>query len=273
MTTIAHISDLHFGTEDPAIAAALLAELDGTSVPIPTLVAISGDLTQRAKQGELTLARAFLDRLCVPYVVVPGNHDIPLYNLYARLTDGLRRYRTLITSDLTPSYSDDVIAVAGVSTPHGFTFKEGRISPAQAAAACAQLVGGHRRWKIVVAHHPLVVPEGADDRDRVEGADAALIAFRRAGVNLILTGHLHAAFTTDAAMRSEDHRIIKVHAGTCVSTRTRGEPNSYNRLTFDGDDVSIQVRVWQQSRFVDGAEKAYRRAPAGSGSPVVEKLS
>ena len=107
MTTLAHISDLHLGTEDPAIAAALLAELDGTTSPAPALVAVSGDLTQRARDQELRLARTFLDRLPGPYLVVPGNHDIPLYNVFARFTDGLRRYRELITRDLVPAFADD----------------------------------------------------------------------------------------------------------------------------------------------------------------------
>ncbi len=273
MTTIAHISDLHFGTEDPAIHAALLAELDGTSVPAPTLVAVSGDLTQRARTREFRLGRAFLDGLRVPYLVVPGNHDVPLYNLFARFLDGLGRYRELITSDLAPSYSDDVLAVVGVSTPHGFTMKDGKITPEMTAGACAQLASADRRWKIVVAHHPLVVPDGAEDGDRAEGAEVALAAFGRVGVNIILTGHLHVAFTADAAMRSDDHRIVNVHAGTCISTRTRGEPNSYNRISFDGDDVTIRVRVWRETQFVDGAEKAYRRAAAWSGPPVLEKLT
>ncbi|CAN5732131.1 metallophosphoesterase [soil metagenome] len=273
MTTIAHISDLHFGTEDPAIHAALLAELDGVTVPAPTLVAISGDLTQRAREREFELGRVFLDRLRAPYLVVPGNHDLPLYNVFARLTDGLRRYRTMITSDLTPSYTDEVMAVVGVATPHGFTIKDGRISAAQTAEACARLGPDDGRWKIVVAHHPLVVPEGAEDGDRADGADAALVTFRHAGINMILTGHLHVAFNTDAAMRSDDHRVINVHAGTCMSTRTRGEPNSYNRITFVGDEVTIRLRTWRESQFVDGTEKVYRRVGRASGAPEIQKLT
>lgn len=75
---------------------------------------------------------------------------------------------------------------------------------------------------------------------------------------MILTGHLHISFSDDA-MRDEAHRMIAVHAGTCTSTRTRGEPNNYNRITFDGDEVTVLVRMWNGTAFVDGDHKIYRR--------------
>ena len=76
---------------------------------------------------------------------------------------------------------------------------------------------------------------------------------------MILTGHLHVSFSDDAAKRDESHRIISVHAGTCISTRTRGEPNNYNRITFDGDEVTVLVRAWDGTAFIDGDSKTYRR--------------
>src|SRR6185503_4874141 len=106
MRTVAHISDLHFGREDPVVAAALLAELDGTSAPLPSLVAISGDLTQRARPEQLCAARDFLDLLPGPYVVVPGNHDVPLYDLFARFFRPLERYRRYLGEPLMPLHVD-----------------------------------------------------------------------------------------------------------------------------------------------------------------------
>jgi hypothetical protein len=94
-------------------------------------------------------------------------------------------------------------------------------------------------------------------------------AFRKAGVHMILTGHLHVSFSEDVAVRDAEHRLISVHAGTCISSRTRGEPNSYNRITVDGDEVTVMVRAWNGSRFVDGNHKTYRR---GSRTPELEKV-
>jgi 3',5'-cyclic AMP phosphodiesterase CpdA len=261
MKVIAHLSDPHFGTEDPAVEAALLGELDGTNGPRITLAAISGDLTQRAKPSQFRAARAFLDRLHCPYLVVPGNHDVPLYNLFARLSDPLGRYRDVITKDLAPTFTDDTLAVAGIATAHGLTIQDGRITREQIDDARAYFADARSQWKIVVAHHPFHGPDIAES-DLSDGAGAALAAFRSAGVHLILTGHLHVAYNGESAMRDEEHRIISVHAGTCMSRRTRGEPNNYNRITFDGNEVTIQLRAWDGTKFVDDHAKTYQRSTA-----------
>ncbi len=263
MKIVAHISDPHFGTENPAVLAGILDEVEGAS-----FVALSGDLTQRARGEQFRAARAFLDRLTCPYLVVPGNHDVPLYNVVRRFLKPLGRYCAEITENLAPSYIDDTLAVAGVATAHGLTMKGGRIAGDQIAAATASLAGATTQWKVIVAHHPFVAPERAQG-DVVDHADVALAAFRKVGVHLILTGHLHISFSDDAAMRDDEHRTISVHAGTCMSTRTRGEPNSYNRITFDGDEVAVLVRTWNGTKFVDGQQKMYRR---GKRSATIEKI-
>lgn len=255
MKLLAHISDPHFGSEDPVIAAALAAELATVS-----LVLVSGDLTQRAKEPQFHAARAFLDALPSPYLVVPGNHDIPLYDVWNRFLHPLDRYRTIITDDLMPHHLDDELLVVGLNTAHSFTFKHGKVTVDQATAAAALFAGHPDRFKILVCHHPFVLPSHRHPRDLVDGADAALPILRDAGVELICTGHLHIAFASDAAgFRDERREIIAVHAGTCISTRTRGEPNGYNRLVLDGDLLTIQQRVWNGQAFADGPHKTYRR--------------
>ena len=260
MRIIAHISDLHFGTEDPAVAAALFDELSGVTAVRPSLIAISGDLTQRAREHQFRAARAYLDRLPVPYLVVPGNHDVPLYDVWNRLLHPLDKYRRFITSSMMPVHVDDDLAVVGINTAHGLTFKDGRITRELAERAAAALANQGRRWKAIVAHHPFVGPAGGPAGDRVDGAVDALPILQAAGIEMILTGHLHVAYAPDAAgFRSDDHTIIAVHAGTCMSTRTRGEPNGYNTLAIDGDEITLVNRVWDGTRFVPAATKTYRR--------------
>lgn len=259
MRTIAHISDLHFGTEDDTVSEALVHELDGTSRPLPSVVAISGDLTQRARPGEFRAAKAFLDGLRVPHVVVPGNHDVPMFNLYERFAHPLRRYCDQITDDLSPLYADDELAIVGVTTAHGFTIKGGRITKDAIDRACAQLSAHPAAWKLIVAHHPFLIPEGGDAADLVDNAQDAIDAFRATGVDLLLGGHLHLAYSDDVAFRDRARRIVAVAAGTAISTRLRGHPNSYNALAFDGDEVTVTNRVWDGSAFVDGDVKKYRR--------------
>jgi len=99
MRTIIHVSDLHFGRVNPAILSPLVAFIRGAR---PDLVAVSGDLTQRARTREYLAAREFLRSIPFPQIVVPGNHDVPLHNLFSRFVRSLDRYRRYITEDLQP---------------------------------------------------------------------------------------------------------------------------------------------------------------------------
>jgi 3',5'-cyclic AMP phosphodiesterase CpdA len=273
MRTIAHVSDLHFGTEDRRVADGLLADLDGTAAAKPSVVAISGDLTQRATAEQFKAARVFLDKLPVPYIVVPGNHDVPLYDLFSRFFRPLGRYKKYITRDLMPTFFDEEMAVIGAATAHGLTIKDGKISHDQLVAICQRVAPHPTHWKILVTHHPFLVPEKVPDRDRVDGADAALPHLEGCGIDVILTGHTHIAHMSEPAFRTEDRKIVCVNSGTSISTRTRGEPNGYNRLVFDGDELAITHRVWNGVRFVDGPIKAYRRGPGRDATFEVAPVS
>lgn len=259
MRIVAHVSDLHFGTEVAEVAEALLRDLDGSTAPLPALVAISGDLTQRAKKGEFKACRAFLDRLPGPFLAVPGNHDLPLYNVVARFGDPLERYRRWIDDSEMPTFADGEIAVAGLVTPRSFKAKGGRITRSQAEHSCAYFSSRSERWKLIVAHHPLVLPEDAPDEDRVDGAETALRSFERCEVDLILTGHLHIASANVSAFRNDRHTIVSLHSGTSISDRLRGEANGYNRIVLDGEEMTITHRVFDGVRFVDGGTKCYRQ--------------
>src|SRR5688572_8134674 len=122
MRTIAHVSDLHFGASDARVVAALIATINDLR---PDVVAVSGDLTQRARRWQFREARAFLDRLPGPQIVVPGNHDIPLYNPFYRFASPLQRFRDYITEDLNPYFCDSEIALIGANTTRSFTIKDG----------------------------------------------------------------------------------------------------------------------------------------------------
>lgn len=270
MKLVAHISDLHFGAHDPVIAATLLDELNGRSGARAELVVISGDLTQRARRLQFAQARGFLRALEMPYLVVPGNHDIPMFDLFTRFVRGRERYRRYISDDLTPFYADDAIAVAGVDTVKRFTIKSGAVRHEQIAAACEWFERHPFHWKLLVAHHPLIVAPDAPaaDKDLVGDAAMALPLLEAVQTDMILTGHLHIPYSQDFAGRNESHSMIAVHAGSGISVRLRGHPNGYNRLCFDGSHCRITLRVWDQDRFVEGAVKSYYRRPA----PGAERL-
>jgi 3',5'-cyclic AMP phosphodiesterase CpdA len=275
MKVIAHLSDLHFGTEDPTVLAALLRDLDGVTAPRPTLVTISGDLTQRARTEQFQAARHFLDNLDalrIPHLVVPGNHDVPLYDLLRRVFRPLARYKRYITEDLAPVFMEGDVAVMGISTAHGLTHKHGRVTDEMLDQICRTLSPSSAPWKILVAHHPFVIPPGVAEIP-VRGADVALPRLERCGVDVILGGHMHVSHASDAAgYRSEDKKVICVAAGTAISTRLRGEPNSYNRLSIDGEVLTVYHRVWNGERFIDGVSKTYRRTKR-NGDVAIAKLA
>ncbi|HWK47343.1 MAG TPA: metallophosphoesterase [Stellaceae bacterium] len=259
MSLIAHISDLHFGHHDEAIARALLADLRAAE---PTVIALSGDLTQRARRVEFAAARRFLDALPAPVIIVPGNHDVPLYNLSRRLFTPLRRYHRFITAERYPFFQNDDIAVLGIDTVRSIAVSNGRISDRQLLEIRGifdQVPTG--RLRVLVTHHPLVPPPDAPDRPILRHAIPALSAIEAAGVDLLLAGHYHHSYIAEvgAFHRTVDRSILVAQAGTAISTRTRAEENAYNLISTASTGLSCRVRMFRSDRFVDGPDTRFDR--------------
>ena len=207
-------------------------------------MAVSGDLTQRARPREFERARAFLRALPTPQIVVPGNHDVPLYNLYARFRGGFDAYKQYVTDNLEPFYRDDEIAIAGVNTARRLIIKGGRINDRQMLRVEEQLCGlPDRIKKIVVTHHPFDLPPNYEPGDLAGRSERALARFLLCGLDLLLAGHLHVSSCGPTAVRfgSGSRSAVFVQAGTACSTRGRGEPNSYNVIRLDNSSMEIQA--------------------------------
>ncbi|MBV8652080.1 MAG: metallophosphoesterase [Alphaproteobacteria bacterium] len=258
MRTIAHISDLHFGRHDPAVTEGLLADLAALR---PDLVAVSGDLTQRARRHEFMAARDFLDRLPAPSLVVPGNHDVPLYNVARRAFRPLARFARYISATPQPFFADSEIAVLGLNTARAAALTNGRISREQIDAIRGRFVTlGGTAFRALVTHHPLTPPPHAPERGIVRRARYALDAVAEAGIELILTGHYHQSFTGDSASyHLAAHRAVLVsQAGTAISTRLRDESNSYNVIRIDGRDIGCEQRSWTGRAFAGLSAQVFR---------------
>jgi 3',5'-cyclic AMP phosphodiesterase CpdA len=264
MRLIVHLSDIHFGRVDPATLEPLA---DAIIRRAPHLLAVSGDLTQRARRREFAAARAFLDRLPFPQLVIPGNHDVPLHNVLTRFLTPLARYRRTITNDLSPVYRDDEMIVVGVNTARSWTWGEGRINVTQVDEVAAQLSGVPRELtRVVVTHHPFDLPEGVREERLLGRADMAMKKLSAAGADLFLAGHLHISHIGHAAERYEigNHSALVVQAGT-VSTRSRGEQPSFNVLRIERPFIAVERLVWNASRgaYEEADESRYRHTDHG----------
>jgi 3',5'-cyclic AMP phosphodiesterase CpdA len=244
MRTLIHVSDLHFGRIEPALIPPLLESICAAR---PDLVVVSGDLTQRARTEQFIEARQFLDRIPFPQLVVPGNHDVPLHNVFARLFRMLDRFRRYISENLEPWYVDDEMAVAGVNTTRALTGKNGRISRSQLRQLRARFATvSADRVKIVVTHHPFDLPPGVQGDRVILRSRLAMQALSEIGVDMLLAGHFHVAGTTQATTRYkiDNYAALIVSSGTTTSTRGRGQSNSFNVIQVEFSKITITQHHW-----------------------------
>lgn len=266
MRTLVHLSDIHFGEIDYALVDRVIEEVNQIG---PDVVVVSGDLTQRAKREQFIEAREFLDRLPAPQIVVPGNHDVPLYNVYDRFLNPLEKYAKYITADFEPFFADEEIAIMGINTARSLTIKGGRINDEQVDEIRGRMCGMREEMlKVIVTHHPFDVPEGHDEDDIVGRAQQVMPQIAECGADVFLAGHLHRSHTSDSIRRYKletGHSALIIQAGTATSTRGRGEPNSFNLLEFEHPHLTVKRLDCHSpaAGFEVGEIKKYQQAEKG----------
>lgn len=266
MARIAHLSDIHFGAHDPRIVDAATAWLEERR---PDLVIISGDLTQRARVEQFRAASAWLNRLRaagLKLLVIPGNHDIPLYDVVRRFAAPLKRYKRYISHDLCPWYEDDEVAILGLNTARSLTIKDGRINHDQMDMLRDYFAPvASDKTRILVTHHPLFampIGRGGELSEAVGQHDDAVQAACEAGVHLALAGHFHRTYAQAARkMVERAGGALIIQAGTATSTRLRNaEPQSFNWLHVRRNNaMELQVIVWDGAGFRRASHVEYVR--------------
>lgn len=246
MAALLQISDPHFGTEQPPVVAALLELAQRLR---PEVVVLSGDITQRARKAQFAAAREFVDRLGVPTVLaIPGNHDIPLFNLFARTFDPYAGFEAAFGTDLEPQYMNEHFAVACLNTTRPTRHKDGEVSPHQIERVAAMArAADQAQLRIAVVHQPVHVIRTQDLENLLHGYKEAVCAWADAGVDIVMGGHIHLPYVRElnGHIAGLQRRIWSVQAGTALSHRVRYEaPNSVNVVRFARGDPHALIEQW-----------------------------
>ena len=245
MSVLLQISDPHFGTEQPPVVEALAAL---SRQQRPDLLVLSGDITQRARPGQFRAARAFIDRLDAPVLALPGNHDIPLFDLYARRHHPYARYCDAFGDELEPVHCLRDLLVLCVNTTRWYRHKNGEVSVEQIERIARRLAGSApEQLRVVVVHQPVAVLRAEDRHNLLRGHAAALQRWAVAGGDLVMGGHIHLPYVMPLPALARP--MWAVQAGTAVSSRIRnGMPNSVNLVRW-GRDARDKLCVIEQWDF------------------------
>ena len=259
MTRLVQISDLHFGTVDQDLLEPLAQAIDKAA---PDLIIMAGDFVQRARASQFRQAADFMARLGRPWLGVPGNHDIPLYNLPLRLFDPFRTYRRWISPDLTPSVDLDGVRVIGVNTTDPYAHQRGRLGEDSVERVGAAISSAGDRLIVVVAHHPFHQTPDVEKKLMV-GAAAALEHWGDCGPHILMSGHLHQWLVEPFIRRNGANMTLQLHCGTGLSTRRRGHPNDFAIVDCAGDSVTITRMVAKAGTFEAEGVTHYTMTDAG----------
>lgn len=259
MVKLAHISDLHFGRIDQFAIDALAASLKHHR---PDLVVATGDLTQSGRWREFRSASKFLEDLGVRYFCVPGNHDTPVVNLLSRFLNPWRRFEKFFGAARTKSVTVGEATVIGVNSARRaaarLNWSHGRLNSRQVAEAVsiAEKEKERRRFVFVACHHPFELGDNRAGSETVAGAKAAARLFAKAGVDAILTGHVHVSSATILA--DTGGRILSIRAGTSGSARGRGEAAAYNLIRVEDAGVTVETHRLHENAFQAQMTASYR---------------
>lgn len=264
MTRILHLSDPHFGAVEPAIVAKFVEFAHAMK---PYITVVSGDLTMRARPHELTAARAFIDRLPKPLLMIPGNHDVPLLNQpIDRFFRPFHRYRQTFERELEPELITDAAHVVSLNSTRAFgpyfDWSEGRVSRAQLTRvenSFAKSPAG--RLRILVTHHPLLEPQ-IHRRAIIKPLKPLLETLEAAKVDLVMCGHFHLSQILLAGATAQWRAVIS-QAPTVTSTRLKGEPQGFHEFTIGPGRIEAIHHHYVNGAFVPARRSAFTRSEMG----------
>ncbi len=247
MTRLLQVSDAHFGTERPEVVEALVTLSKRLA---PDLLVLSGDVTQRARRGQFAAAAAFVRRLDIANVLaIPGNHDIPLFDVSSRALSPYARYQAAFGPELEPSFRAADCLVLGVKTTRRYRHVDGEISLEQRQRVARALSEAHpEQLRVVVTHQPVAVPRLSEAQNVAHGAEPAIRDWHDAGADVILAGHIHLPFVLPLhELYGFPRPLWAVNAGTAVSSRIRHDAGNSVNLLAASTGRRCELEQWTYS--------------------------
>lgn len=273
MTRIALLADLHFGSVPSGLADALREELARS---MPDVVVVAGDLTMRSRSREFAEVKAWLATVPAPLMLLPGNHDLPVWNIFERFTSPFARYAKATGAPLMPVFEDQASFVLGLNTTASWQpslkWQEGTARRRDVIAADKLLAAAPpEKMRIVATHHPLFAVEGLPRAMPVRRFKQALDMLGRHNIDLLMHGHLHQQYVMP--MRYAGRRFLSIGAPTALSSRVRGEPNGYWLIEVSPESFALTLHTLQSGGgFMAGTPKTFPRnagVPPKPGSNIV----
>ena len=245
---IFHLSDVHFGLENNRALDWVKQEIAEKK---PDAVAITGDLTMRARHREFAAATQWINSLDAPVTVEVGNHDMPYFNPVERFFAPYRRFRGMeekVERELDLGNLAIIPLKTAVRAQPRLNWSKGWITDA-ALEKCLAAIDAlpHGKRVLIAAHHPLR-EVGTQGTALTKNGDKALRELAKRPVEAVLSGHVHDAFDI---MEATAHGPVRMIGAGTLSQRTRSTPCSFNEIEWDGTRLSVCVRNLQQIETED----------------------
>ena len=243
-----HFTDVHFGVEHPEAVEAAVAYAHDVK---PDLVVVSGDITQKGYSREFRAAAAWLKRLPKPQITCPGNHDVPYYDMLGRVAYTWARFDSFVGPHWRHGMTLPGLAVQSMSSARGLQLRlnwsKGVVDLSDVDTAVKRLqTAPADALRVFVIHHPLVEVTGGPMTGEVKRGKEAAERLCAGGVDLIMTGHIHAPFAY--RLPYGDGATVATGAST-LSLRERGAPAGFNHLEIDGETIVVKALAWRGGGF------------------------
>jgi 3',5'-cyclic AMP phosphodiesterase CpdA len=241
---IIHISDLHFGLHKEELIPYFLTDINKIK---PEIILISGDMTHRATSSQYKLLQKFINELPGLVLTVPGNHDIPLNNVFERLLYPFKHYKRYISQELMVHAEIGGVKILGVNSVNPFVIKDGKLSSQTLENIKNYFASPFAGVNLLFFHHNFDYVEGL--HKPLQNYNQFLNCLKESSIHIVCTGHLHFA-SVGLIQKNNDQPCLRLHAGSLLCQRNRDGRHSYYSIELHKENCRLDWRVFKDNQFI-----------------------